>query len=650
MATYNGTTGNDTYGGTAADDDIFGLAGNDTLNGTDGNDTIDGGADNDYVDGGLGADSVAGGAGHDHVFSGPFDPSLPTASGLYDNGTAVDTLSGGTGDDTLYAGFGDFVDGGDGTDVLTYNFAGSATGVNVDFETLFTGGTLDLGGGTLQNIERFAAIFGTAHNDVINVTGGIESWDSYQGYAGVYGGAGDDSIIGGAGTNNIGGGDGNDTIDAGGGDDYLYGGSGIDTVSYVGAGAAVTVDLGKGLASGGAGSDTVNEFENVVGSLFADRLTGNAGDNLLQGGSGADTLEGALGNDTLNGGGALDTASYDHAAGAVTVSLAITAVQNTGGAGTDTLIAIENLIGSDYNDVLTGSTDANAIGGGAGNDTLNGGAGDDNLLGGLGNDFLVGGAGFDTASYATATGGVIIDLAITDYQNTQSAGMDRLLQIENIRGSGFEDVLKGNAAVNNVNAAEGNDVVYGYAGNDTLLGGAGNDTLSGGDSQDTIQGGDNDDIVYGDAGIDNLKGDAGNDTLSGGTDNDTIAGGDGNDVLAGEGGRDVLVGGAGADRFVYTATTESAVGVGVRDQIRDFNHADGDRIDLSGIDAVAGGGGNEAFTFIGTGAFTGVAGQLNIAASGDHWVVQGDVNGDGAGDFAIQVTIATQLVAGDFLL
>ena len=92
-------------------------------------------------------------------------------------------------------------------------------------------------------------------------------------------------------------------------------------------------------------------------------------------------LNGGAGNDILVGGNGVDTASYVDAASAVTVSLAIAAAQNTGGAGTDTLIAIENLTGSNFNDTLTGDAIANMLDGGAGNDILIGAAGDDSLIG-----------------------------------------------------------------------------------------------------------------------------------------------------------------------------------------------------------------------------------------------------------------------------
>jgi Ca2+-binding RTX toxin-like protein len=132
----------------------------------------------------------------------------------------------------------------------------------------------------------------------------------------------------------------------------------------------------------------------------------------------------------------------------VTVSLAIATAQNTIGAGVDTLINIENLTGSNFNDTLTGNTLANILNGGAGNDALTGGAGNDSLIGAVGNDTLNGGAGndsmdggaagTDTASYqAGATAGVSVNLALTTAQNTIGAGVDTLVNFENLTGTAF---------------------------------------------------------------------------------------------------------------------------------------------------------------------------------------------------------------------
>jgi Ca2+-binding RTX toxin-like protein len=125
----------------------------------------------------------------------------------------------------------------------------------------------------------------------------------------------------------------------------------------------------------------------IQGQSGSQILNGLAGDDVLFGGGGNDTLDGGLGNDTLNGGTGVDTATYADAVSAVTVNLA--AGTATGGAGSDLLISIENVTGSNFNDTLTGTSNNNVLMGGAGNDTLIGGTGDDTLYGGAGADHFV---------------------------------------------------------------------------------------------------------------------------------------------------------------------------------------------------------------------------------------------------------------------
>jgi Ca2+-binding RTX toxin-like protein len=148
-------------------------------------------------------------------------------------------------------------------------------------------------------------------------------------------------------------------------------------------------------------------------------------------------------------------------------------------------------------------------------------------------------------------------------------------------------------------------------------------------------------------------------TLDGGAGNDSIIGSSGADTLIGGLGTDVLTGGAGADRFVFKSAADSPVKH--PDSILDFHHAEGDRVDLSAIDAQTGVAGNQAFHFIGTAAFTGHAGELHIAVIDRGFVgvdghevtqtiVSGDVNGDGVADFAIDLGNAGVLHASDFVL
>jgi serralysin len=122
-----------------------------------------------------------------------------------------------------------------------------------------------------------------------------------------------------------------------------------------------------------------------------------------------------------------------------------------------------------------------------------------------------------------------------------------------------------------------------------------------------------DDILAGDGDDDELYGMGGNDTLYGGNDNDTLSGGA--DV-------DRLLGGAGADVFAWSATTETGVTIPAMDAIADFNFAQGDRIDLRGVDADVYAAGNQAFDFIGTDAFSGDPGEINYFHSGGNTIIQ----------------------------
>jgi serralysin len=217
-----------------------------------------------------------------------------------------------------------------------------------------------------------------------------------------------------------------------GGDDVIFG-SAQDDQLY--GEVALFEDL-----SGVSGGDDI-----LYGAAGNDQLYGQTGDDRLEGGKGNDRLDGGAGNDVLIGGVGNDTAEYDTATAGVTVSLAITTAQATGGAGVDTLSGFEQLSGSAFNDLLSGSAgddflwgkDGNdklaggggidGLDGGNGDDTLNGGDGDDTLTGGigadrlfgnLGKDVMEGGGGADQFLFNTAPGAanadIIADFSVAD--------------------------------------------------------------------------------------------------------------------------------------------------------------------------------------------------------------------------------------------
>jgi Ca2+-binding RTX toxin-like protein len=347
----------------------------------------------------------------------------------------------------------------------------------------------------------------------------------------------------------------------------------------------------------------------------ADTISGLGGDDILVGSGGADTLDGGAG---------VDAAWYGNSSAGMTVNLA-TGVGTGGDAQGDTLINIENIVGSSWADFLIGDANTNNISGQSGNDTVIGGGGADTLWGNSGNDTLKGGGGadsldgglgYDTASYGDSTAGVSVSL-IGDTAFGGYAEGDELNSIENLTGSPYADDLLGNNGVN---------VLKGMDGNDTLKGYGGNDTLEGGDDQDGL---------YGMDGVDVLHGDNGNDYLDGGDNNDNLDGGNSTDTLVGGLGEDTLTGGAGGDTFVFKSLADSTVAV--PDDVMDFSAAAGDKIDLSQIDANTLVAGNQAFTWIGNdNAFVEAwgAGQLRFYGG----LVEGDVDGDFVVDFRIQVT------------
>ncbi len=302
------------------------------------------------------------------------------------------------------------------------------------------------------------------------------------------------------------------------------------------------------------GNDTANvlfggdlTWDELDGQGGNDTLYGMAGNDWLTGGDGDDFLHGGLGADQLVGGDGFDYASYVFATTAVTANLGNAAL-NTGEAAGDSYLQIEGLIGSQFNDVLTGDAGDNRIYGAggsdyvqggdgvdvligedgndllfgqAGNDWLYGGTGDDQLTGGDGADYLNGEGGFDYARYDGGPA-VTADLALSA-NNTGAAFGDLYFGIEGLVGSAGDDSLRGDDNLNWIYGGDGADYIYGRGGNDVLLGGNGND------------------VLYGNAGNDSLYGEGGNDTF-------VFAAGDGHDTIFGG------QWGAGASDQVWVAT------------------------------------------------------------------------------------------------
>ena len=327
-----------------------------------------------------------------------------------------------------------------------------------------------------------------------------------------------------------------------------------------------------------------------------------------------DELYGLLGNDTLDGQGG-DDVLY-------------------GGYGKDILL------GGEGNDALYGEQSNDSILGGAGNDYLEGGLGLDTMNGGEGNDTYL----IDNAKDVIIDGNGIDTILIPIFMTyTLPNNIDALKLTgsddSNATGNSLNNTLTGNEGENSLNGAMGNDVINAGIGDDTLGGGVGNDNLLGGVGDDELMGGTGNDTLRGGEGIDyanyeamasalnvnlltgiaagegndrlleieNISAGSGNDTLvgnavsneiEGGSGNDIIDAGTGDDTLTGASGKDIMSGGVGSDIFSYQNVTESdIVNPNGFDLIKDFNLSEGDKIDLSAMDAKSGGTANDSFSF-----------------------------------------------------
>lgn len=292
------------------------------------------------------------------------------------------------------------------------------------------------------------------------------------------------------------------------------------------------------------------------------------------------------------------------------------------------------LIGDGLNNVIRGLRGHDELQGLGGNDRLYGNSGNDRLDGGTGDDLLDGGKGTDIAIYSQSNA-VVVNLI--DGTASGADGKDILVSIEDILGSAFDDIIIGNDAANSLSGGNGDDRISGNAGHDRLFGMDGDDKLIGGDGNDYLDGGDGADSIVGGQGNDLIRGGAGDDVISGGHGDDRIFAGVGSDVLTGGKGRDVF--------YFDDGSLDGAI-----DIITDFSHAQGDRINLRGIDANIGADGDQRFAFIGGEAFHGVAGELRFDTLGDTTVLFADRDGDGVADFSLVVQGSAELVQGDIVL
>jgi Ca2+-binding RTX toxin-like protein len=544
---------------------------------------------------------------------------------------------GGLGNDRFVSGAaGDTFHGGDGIDTVDYQKAAAGVTVTLSSDPNTAGSGAN--GDQLYEIEN---VYGSAYGDHLNGNDGANL---------LRGGAGNDYLYGNAG---------NDTLEGGAGDDRMYGGTGDDT--YI-----VNDATDYAIEYAGEGTDTVrasisialrNKVENLVltGSSAIDG-TGNSLANVITGNSGANTLLGLGGNDFLNGHG-----GQDHL---------------DGGEGSDTYY-----IGSfaDFADAQIADT------GTAGQDILRFAGTTAGTL------VLADGTGVEQVDVATSAG------AAPNFSGTTAIDVD---------ASGLTSgiVINGNYGANTLTGTAFNDSLYGNRGNDHLIGGDGNDVLDGGRGNDVMEGGQGADVYYvdsssdsvveapgggndsvyssiaytlgsdvenlvltgtnsiagtgndlgnsvtGNSGSNTLSGLGGDDFIDGGAGNDTVMGGDGADWLVGGAGHDQFYGGAGADSFVFADGDFSGNTTGTADRIHDFSQAEGDVIRLDQVDADTLLAGDQAFSFVGTAAFSHTAGELRYDEIGGNTYVSGDTNGDGVADFMIKLDGLHALTGTDFVV
>ena len=589
----SGGEGNDSIHGQSGGDFIWGDAGNDTINGDDGADNLNGGEGNDSLRGGTGDDYILGGAGNDHLdggygadrlVGGEGQDTLLGASGhdqLFGN-EADDSLDGGQGFDLLAGGAGgDTLVGGDGDDYLignSFRTAEAATYVppqigDDEGEQLYgafnsgqTSSVLyiaNVSGTALERVEDIstqssalsdyhALLYLASYSDLQAVDANSGRWH-FETHGRAEGRqitfdamsylAANDYLIAAVGFNlmeavthylhlgqhqaALGNTSHNLAFDP---EQYLRNYAEVRELYLNDYFAATIHYIQHGYAQGHIWQEATADALSEQG-FRSFLLNQDDGADALYGGEGRDFLAGGAGADTIDGGaGALDTASYATSDAAVTINLH--AGTNSGGhAEGDVISGIENLLGSEYNDHLTGTDQDNTLEGVEGNDTVHGLGGHDEIYGGDGDDVIHAGSGNDRVW--GGLGGDVVHLNSGD------------------------DTFFGESGV--VEDDEGNIVtpdgatVYGGYGNDQIIGDAGNDSLYGHADNDTIDGGDGGDIIYGGGGF---------------------------DVLNGGNGNDLITGGGNWDVFVFDGDFGN-------DRITDFNVANAyEHIDLSGVGAI----------------------------------------------------------------
>jgi Ca2+-binding RTX toxin-like protein len=506
-------SGTDSASGTSGAEVLQGFGGNDTVSGFGGADELWGddrqglSTGNDVLFGGGGTDTLIGGTGHD----------------VLDGGADADILYGGAGNDRFrdYTA-GDQIYGGeniDTWDIIGFTTSGPSLQPNVnlsavnffDIEVLrIFGGTILLNSNQLGNSTVIRIEGGTDGRDSVLVQmvttsvnfGGTDfvNWNNVSGFFDLFqiNGTNQSDLIVGARVN--------DRIFANDGNNTVFGGAGADFISAGGDNDRLNGGAGSDILMGWGGNDTLVGDDSGSNRLDdgSDSIVGDSGDDVIFGFQGFNIIDGGSGSDWVNyrftpyTPGGERTYLYVDLETPVDPNDPETAFSAYGDVDytevfipylRDVLIGIENIQGSEAQDVIRGNAQANILNGWGGNDTLDGRAGDDTLNGGTGADLLIGGTGINTLSYTGSAQGVTVRLGPLTAAGGDAAG-DRLQgAFAHLLGSGQGDDLGGTSFDNRISAGAGNDTLLGYSGNDTLIASTGDDRLVAGAGSDTLFGG-----------------------------------------------------------------------------------------------------------------------------------------------------------------
>jgi Ca2+-binding RTX toxin-like protein len=526
--TLTGSTAPNVLDGSGGDGNaINGGGGADTLIAFTSSNTLDGGADDDLIrtGGGIGADAnvVKGGTGVDTAdFSSRSEGVVVTLNGVADDGighdnigTDVENLTGTEFPDRLIGGAGaNMLRGGSGDDVVRGE-----------------GGPDILNGGAGTDTADYAD---HAAGVLVNPNGASVSGNATDGPSGARDAIGTD-------VENLSGGSGDDTLVDSTPANRFAGGPGTDTVDYSTTPGDLTVTIDN-IADDGTGADDVRtDVESVMAGGGDDLLEGSDAANRLDGGAGADALRGGAGPDTLIGGAGEDLVLYDERLAPVTVQadgspLSGSAEDGAPGARDTVAASVEDILGGDGNDTLTGNPLDNILDGGPGDDVLNGGAGEDAAYYGDRLDDLL-----------VTLDGTADDGDVTELDNVGPTG-----DIEDVIAGAGDDELVGNASANALDGGPGSDILDGGTGPDVISGGpdfdftsylertepvtaaidgaptSGSSADGSAGARDTIA--QDVEALLGGAAGDRLEGDAGDNVLYGGDGPDTLLGGPGFDA------------------------------------------------------------------------------------------------------------------------